>query len=301
MLGSFIAPVRKSHGEDHIDVFIHLVERLPAYKKKRLLVTAKSMNEQRGKWCGFVMPGNKKDRKVSYQLYEGNGQIIFERWQLDALTQVARINNSGTRVEMFLDKDYFRKVKMIANGWDIEDFLTPFSYVLAMNYLIPRQGIILHSCGVLSENRKGILFIGLSGTGKSTLASFWRQRHGIGAVLNDDRVIVRRIRGQFKLYRTPWSGEFNEYTLKAREGIILGNSFFIKHGLCNSMSRMHLKDALAKALPNIFFPFWDHSAYGNVINFCKSLFCQVPPRSLSFKKSIRVVNFIDKNIEAGCQ
>lgn len=67
-------------------------------------------------------------------------------------------------------------------------------------------GISIHAAAVHCAG-KAYLFMGTSGTGKSTHASLWiKHIHGSG-LLNDDNPAIRIIAGKAYVYGTPWSGK----------------------------------------------------------------------------------------------
>lgn len=74
---------------------------------------------------------------------------------------------------------------------------------LALN---PLHGVAVHS-SVIRRGDGAVLFLGESGTGKSTHTRLWRQ-HILGAeLLNDDSPVVRMTDGTPTVYGTPWSGK----------------------------------------------------------------------------------------------
>ena len=71
---------------------------------------------------------------------------------------------------------------------------------------LPFDTVAIHSSCIVYEN-KAVLFLGESGTGKSTHTSLWR-RHIEGAILlNDDSPILRVEEGKVWAYGSPWSGK----------------------------------------------------------------------------------------------
>jgi len=78
--------------------------------------------------------------------------------------------------------------------------LFPTDQLLLARVLADREGCYIHSSGVIIEG-KGLLFVGNSGAGKSTIASLLRSK---GEILCDDRIIVRRHSDGFRIYGT-WS------------------------------------------------------------------------------------------------
>lgn len=76
---------------------------------------------------------------------------------------------------------------------------------------IPKQTVALHSSVIIYNNR-AILFLGESGTGKSTHTKLWLEHISRSRLLNDDSPVVRiEIDGTNQLvpfvYGSPWSGK----------------------------------------------------------------------------------------------
>lgn len=66
--------------------------------------------------------------------------------------------------------------------------------------------IAIHSSVIEIEGR-GVLFLGESGTGKSTHTRLWRESIEGARLLNDDSPIVRIIDDVVRVYGSPWSGK----------------------------------------------------------------------------------------------
>lgn len=72
--------------------------------------------------------------------------------------------------------------------------------------LILRGGVSLHASAVAADG-KAFLFLGKSGTGKSTHARMWLRNIPGSHLLNDDNPAVRVIDGEVIAFGTPWSGK----------------------------------------------------------------------------------------------
>lgn len=68
------------------------------------------------------------------------------------------------------------------------------------------EGFSIHS-SVVVKDYKGYLFLGKSGTGKSTHTRLWMQTFSDAWLLNDDNPMVRFSDGELKVYGSPWSGK----------------------------------------------------------------------------------------------
>lgn len=72
--------------------------------------------------------------------------------------------------------------------------------------ILPHEAISLHAAAVVLSD-KAYLFMGQSGTGKSTHARLWQQSFPGCRLLNDDNPMLRLHDGQVWAYGTPWSGK----------------------------------------------------------------------------------------------
>lgn len=72
--------------------------------------------------------------------------------------------------------------------------------------LAPRGGIAIHS-SVIACNGRAAIFLGESGTGKSTHTRLWRENIEGATLLNDDSPILRIVDGEVHIYGSPWSGK----------------------------------------------------------------------------------------------
>jgi hypothetical protein len=70
------------------------------------------------------------------------------------------------------------------------------------------RGTVLFHAAVVSHEGRGYMFLGPSGTGKSTHASLWQRYIAGTALVNDDNPVVRISEdGTATVYGSPWSGK----------------------------------------------------------------------------------------------
>jgi hypothetical protein len=111
------------------------------------------------------------------------------------LHRVAMFSPDHTQGDIFSPRvDRFRRGHLHS--------LTLFSsdQILLAQVLADRQGCYLHAAGAIL-NGQGLLFVGHSEAGKSTMMTMLKGR---AEILCDDRIIVRRNQGTFRIYGT-WS------------------------------------------------------------------------------------------------
>lgn len=71
---------------------------------------------------------------------------------------------------------------------------------------LPHQTIAIHT-SVIQYKERTVLFLGESGTGKSTHTRLWREYIEGAVLLNDDSPILRIVDGEVRMFGSPWSGK----------------------------------------------------------------------------------------------
>jgi hypothetical protein len=72
--------------------------------------------------------------------------------------------------------------------------------------IAPLRGIAIHS-STIEWHERCALFLGESGTGKSTHTRLWRENIEDARLLNDDSPIIRVVDGRVLVFGSPWSGK----------------------------------------------------------------------------------------------
>ena len=76
--------------------------------------------------------------------------------------------------------------------------------------IIPHAAVSMHASVVVNDG-KAVLFMGKSGTGKSTHTRLWLEHIPGSSLLNDDNPIVRIVGDEVIAYGSPWSGKTHCY------------------------------------------------------------------------------------------
>jgi hypothetical protein len=173
------------------------------------------------------------------------------------------------------------------DGQFIDPFFGPTMELLMINYLAQGYGVILHACGV-DFNGNGLLFTGESGAGKSTLANLW-DRETAATVLSDDRTIVRRIDGEFRMFGTPWHGEAK---FGSSKGVKLEKIYFLRHGPKNEIRPLTKIQSVLKMLQCSFPPFWDATGMEFSMGLFEQLATCVSCNELAFRPDESVIQFV---------
>lgn len=226
--------------------------------------------------------------------YEGEkGEMRFECPPIWTLYRRGHRNcidmfpDLGNTVNSLVFEPPIRKAELFLGKEAINPFYGPTIELLMVNYLAQGHGIILHACGVIWEG-KGLLFVGDSGAGKTTMARLWAQEQGV-EVLSDDRTIVRKKGNRYRMYGTPWHGEGRFASPGSAE---VETVFFISHGEENAVRDMKIIDAASRLLTGSFPPYWDHEGMAFTLEFISELTANVSCQELSFKPDRAVVEML---------
>lgn len=134
-----------------------------------------------------------------YRIYTTNEGWLFEQTQ-----PFSEHTNGRIRI----DKD-FCNAEIAVRGNELQRWFA-FNSALQICYLLATvqyDTVLTHSSSVVNDG-KAYLFLGKSGTGKSTHSSLWLKHIAGTILLNDDHPVIRvSQQGAVIVYGTPWSGK----------------------------------------------------------------------------------------------
>ncbi len=159
------------------------------------------------------------DRNVLEQLIESNpnrndGMVDIDISRCDGgyLLRLQQPFSEEVNATLFIPKSGGSRVSEVALRGEAAHQLQALNNAMILNYLVAgaeRKTILLHSSTVILEGRS-YLFLGKSGTGKSTHSRMWLEAFSSegATLLNDDHPIVRILdSGEVRTYGSPWSGK----------------------------------------------------------------------------------------------
>jgi len=209
--------------------------------------------------------------------YQGKSAIkIFEKFE--GLQRTLILSPRLDKAELFFSASDSRFMN---------PFFGPTLELLMINCLAREKGVILHTCGI-AQDGNGTLFAGESGTGKSTMAGMWSQENGT-EVLSDDRAVVRKKDGEFRMYGTPWHGEAK---FGSPQSARLDKIFFIRHGDTNSVRKIKGAEMVQYLLTCSFPPYWDSAGMKFTLEFFSEMTAVVPCYELFFTPNTSVIELI---------
>ena len=137
-----------------------------------------------------------------------------------------------------------------------------------------RMGTALFHAAVVAYKGYGYLFLGRSGTGKSTHARLWTEHLPGAELLNDDNPVVRVFPdGKARVYGSPWSGKTPCYR---NESLPAGGLVQLAQAPQNAIRRLHGIAAYAALVPSISGKRWDRAVADGLHETENSLAAHVP-------------------------
>ena len=139
-------------------------------------------------------------------LAEADAEGVLYRTTDGYLYRITPCGNSDRVTEFAIDTTTKHMTTNIFAG-DVDLSILRFGiWILFGVVLASHNAIAIHSSAIECEGRV-VLFLGESGTGKSTHTRLWREHIAGARLLNDDSPIVRLIDGKAIIYGSPWSGK----------------------------------------------------------------------------------------------
>ncbi|MFR9619748.1 MAG: hypothetical protein SNH63_00860 [Rikenellaceae bacterium] len=139
---------------------------------------------------------------------QGMVDIAVDRTATGRLLRLIQPTSDEVNATMHITTDGRSVEATLSGALDLE--LQALNNVLIIGYLAAgayRKTVLLHSSTVICDGRS-YLFLGKSGTGKSTHSREWLEAFPQSRLLNDDHPIVRILdSGEVRTYGSPWSGK----------------------------------------------------------------------------------------------
>ena len=169
-----------------------------------------------------------------------DGEAYFEFWLGEKLCST-----------MVADKDYRQAKVCVKEDWSFEvNNAIMVMYALAT---ANSQTALFHS-SVVSYQGKAYMFLGTSGTGKSTHSSLWLKYIEGTELVNDDNPVVRIVDGVARVYGSPWSGKTPCYRNVVYP---VGGIVKLDQAPYNEIKRLKGVRAYAAVVPSISGKRWD--------------------------------------------
>ena len=166
--------------------------------------------------------------------------------------------------------------------------LLPSDQIILARALPAFGGLFIHASGVVL-NGKGLLFAGPSEAGKSTIVKLLEGR---AEVLCDDRIIVRRAPGGFRIHGTWNHGEIPRISPASAP---LAAVFFLRQASSNRIEKIEDPKIVTRdLLPRLVRPLVTKDWWDEVLGLAGEVVRAVPHFDLHFDKSGRIAEILEE-------
>ena len=157
---------------------------------------------------------------------------------------------------LFCSEDFTENVVYIAEAGAqrYAEFALSNAVMLLYTFCTAPYDTLMVHASVIAHEGSGYMFLGRSGTGKSTHSRLWLNHIADTYLLNDDNPVVRFLDGQAVVYGTPWSGETPCYK---NESMSLGGVVRLSQAPYNKIARLAPLQSFASLMPACSCMRWD--------------------------------------------
>lgn len=180
----------------------------------------------------------------------------------------------GRTIRMDIDSE----LQNVRISGDYNEWILNFTLWCAFGLAALRHDVVaIHSSTIAYRNRT-VLFLGESGTGKSTHTRLWLKNIDGAKLLNDDSPIVRIEDGKPFVYGSPWSGKGACYV---NERYPLAACVRLSQAPHNRITRLSVPASYAALHPSCApFMAYDDALYDMVSEVISKMVTEVPVYSM---------------------
>jgi len=228
-------------------------------------------------------------------------RIVHEkRLSLEEFIKLEKGNKGWALTSEEFSADISKDVRhVLARMAADETTFNSFLRVIYTLFLLRHGGFLAHAAG-LAKRARGFIFAGRSESGKTTAARRMRDFE----ILSDELVAVRKVDEEFRLFSTPFRGEFTgrienvNFPAKA--------VFFLTKNKTTRMQAFNKLDSLLRLLECVFFFCSDFESNRKILKLVREFCYAVPGYSLNIENETHR-RFVDEIFEkkdwpqpAGC-
>ena len=171
-----------------------------------------------------------------------------------------------------VSSDDYREGRLITTGQHTK-FAIDNALMVLYALSTAAQATVLFHAAIVSYQDKGYMFLGKSGTGKSTHARLWLKHIEGTALVNDDNPVVRIEGEQTIVYGSPWSGKTPCYRNVCYP---LGGIVLLSQAPYNKIQRLSGIQAYVALVESISGKRWDKHIADGLHHTENALAMQVP-------------------------
>lgn len=211
-----------------------------------------------------------------YQLADGLGIVVYNQQDINQIQQIAILDGSFSNWKIYSEK--------------FNDQHLPMKYPMGpilMHYITLKTDAVMLHASCAYDGEKSRIFTGFSGAGKSTMSMIWAEAGN--QIINDDRLIVRKMEDGFYVYNTPMY--YQDKPKKAP----LNSIFLISHSPENKIKKLNGALAVSRVMAFSIQNNFDRQFINSRIDLFTEINAKVAIYELGFVPDKEVVQFVLTN------
>ncbi|MGP1435856.1 MAG: hypothetical protein ACTTKN_04390 [Phocaeicola sp.] len=226
---------------------------------------------------GTPLPEVMKDEFLIDFEEEGQRFCIY-RHNDKTMIEMTLSNKSEAIAYLIITKDYAEGQLYIKGNRDFRFYALNNAMMMLYAFAGSQHHILLQHASVIKRKGKGYLFLGKSGTGKSTHSRLWLKYIDDTELLNDDNPAIGISKdGKVKVWGTPWSGKTPCYK---NDSVEIGGFVRLWQAPKNNITPLDTLQAYATLLPTVSGMKWDKQMADGMNETLNELATHVPVFSL---------------------
>ena len=202
---------------------------------------------------------------------------VYRSLEKEWLIRISQIATSPICCELVCDADFTRgRLHVVEDCQDVRFCIDNGLMLMFAFRTAPLMTLEMHAAVVVrrGDEAKGYLFLGHSGTGKSTHARQWLAAFEDAWLLNDDNPILRVMdNGEVRVYGSPWSGKTPCYK---NESAPVGGIIKLSQAPENKIQTISLPQAYAYMLSSASGLKMEQTMADNMFETIKHIITHIP-------------------------
>lgn len=227
----------------------------------------------------FLFEAEDKGQKF-YSIFrhgKGLGFHIYDQQEKNTIQQIALLDETLTNWKI--------SSRQLPDG-TLFSLKYPMGPILMYYLTVKSEAVMIHASGIY-DGKKGRVFTGFSGYGKSTMSGLWQACGNL--VINDDRLILRKQDGKLFMHNTPMY-----YRDRPKKSPV--NAFhLIRHAPENSCKKVSGAQAVSKVLAFCIQNNFDKQFIQNHLSFISELCSVAAVYETGFVPDTDIVRYIQEN------
>lgn len=204
-----------------------------------------------------------------FRIYQHKGKTVIE---------MTLSYKSEAVAYLVITKDYTDGQLFIKGDKEFRLYASNNAIMMLYAFAGAQHDILLQHASVIKCKGKGYLFLGKSGTGKSTHSRLWLKYVHDTELLNDDNPAIGISKdGKIKVWGTPWSGKTPCYK---NDSVEIGGFVRLWQAPENNIVKLNILQAYAALLPTVSGMKWDKQMADGMNKTLNELVTHVPVYSL---------------------